>query len=309
MSWIRSVTKAVVEFIFFIFFSAGWSVDEDEEEEEEAEEGEAANVAADEAANGAANGAADGAADGAANGAANGAADEAANGAADEAANGAVNGAADEAANGAADEAANGAADEAANGAAEEAANGAADEDHDHLGDADQLPDRADGNRRGEKRKRCAACYREAEDRRAAQAVKRVLTCCVICAKPFCKGHLNLYCGNCNVARLPYAPGQLQELAEERARNELERQNFQTTVERQQRDIEDLRQQVRVLIPLVSEIFILIYCSLHPLFRIRIWIHRIHMILGLPDPDPLVRGLDPDPDPALDPDPSIIMQK
>jgi len=259
MSWIRSVTKAVVEFIFFIFFSAGWSVDEDEEEEEEAEEGEAANVAADGAANGAANGAAD----------------------------------------------------EAANGAAEEAANGAADEDHDHLGDADQLPDRADGNRRGEKRKRCAACYREAEDRRAAQAVKRVLTCCVICAKPFCKGHLNLYCGNCNVARLPYAPGQLQELAEERARNELERQNFQTTVERQQRDIEDLRQQVRVLIPLVSEIFILIYCSLHPLFRIRIriWIHRIHMFLGLPDPDPLVRGMDPDPDPALDPDPSIIMQK
>jgi hypothetical protein len=34
-------------------------------------------------------------------------------------------------------------------------------------------------------------------------------------------------------------------------------------------------------------------------------IHRIHMFLGLPDPDPLVRGMDPDPDP----DPSIIMQK
>ena len=32
------------------------------------------------------------------------------------------------------------------------------------------------------------------------------------------------------------------------------------------------------------------------------------MFLGLPDPDPLVRGMDPDPDPALDPDPdpSII---
>jgi hypothetical protein len=32
---------------------------------------------------------------------------------------------------------------------------------------------------------------------------------------------------------------------------------------------------------------------------------RIHMFLGLldPDPDPLVRGMDPDPDPALDPDP------
>jgi hypothetical protein len=32
------------------------------------------------------------------------------------------------------------------------------------------------------------------------------------------------------------------------------------------------------------------------------------MILGLldPDPDPLVRGMDSDLDPALDPDPSII---
>ncbi len=29
--------------------------------------------------------------------------------------------------------------------------------------------------------------------------------------------------------------------------------------------------------------------------------------LGFPDPDPLVRGMDPDPDSA--PDPSIIMQK
>ena len=44
---------------------------------------------------------------------------------------------------------------------------------------------------------------------------------------------------------------------------------------------------------------------------LRIRIYRIHMFLGLPDPDPLVRGMDPDPDPALDPDPdpSIIMQK
>ena len=30
-------------------------------------------------------------------------------------------------------------------------------------------------------------------------------------------------------------------------------------------------------------------------------------VFGLPDPDPLVRGMDPDP--ALDPDPFIIMQK
>jgi hypothetical protein len=29
---------------------------------------------------------------------------------------------------------------------------------------------------------------------------------------------------------------------------------------------------------------------------------------GLPDPDPLVRGMDPDPDPAPDPDPSVIMK-
>jgi hypothetical protein len=34
---------------------------------------------------------------------------------------------------------------------------------------------------------------------------------------------------------------------------------------------------------------------------LRIRIHRIHMFLGLQDPDPLVRGMDPDP--------SIIMQK
>ncbi len=45
--------------------------------------------------------------------------------------------------------------------------------------------------------------------------------------------------------------------------------------------------------------------------RIRIWIRipRIHMVLGLldpdPDPDPLVRGMDPDPDL----DPSNIKQK
>jgi hypothetical protein len=40
-------------------------------------------------------------------------------------------------------------------------------------------------------------------------------------------------------------------------------------------------------------------------FRIRI--HRIHVFFGLPDPDSLVRGMDPGP--ALDPDPSIIKQK
>ncbi len=40
------------------------------------------------------------------------------------------------------------------------------------------------------------------------------------------------------------------------------------------------------------------YSLFKPVLRIRI---RIHMFLGLPDPDPLVR--------AMDPDPSIIMQK
>ncbi len=39
------------------------------------------------------------------------------------------------------------------------------------------------------------------------------------------------------------------------------------------------------------------------MFRIGIRIHRIHMFLGLVDPEPLDRGMDPDPDP------SIIKQK
>ncbi len=51
------------------------------------------------------------------------------------------------------------------------------------------------------------------------------------------------------------------------------------------------------------------YQHLQAVFRIRIRIHRIHMFLGLPDPDPLVRGMDPDPALDPDPDPSIIMQK
>jgi hypothetical protein len=38
-----------------------------------------------------------------------------------------------------------------------------------------------------------------------------------------------------------------------------------------------------------------------PVLRIRIRI-RIRMFLGPPDPDPLVRGMDPDPNPALDPE-------
>jgi hypothetical protein len=44
-------------------------------------------------------------------------------------------------------------------------------------------------------------------------------------------------------------------------------------------------------------------------FRIRI--HRIHIFLDLPDPepDPLVRGMDPDPALDSDPDPFISKQK
>jgi hypothetical protein len=42
----------------------------------------------------------------------------------------------------------------------------------------------------------------------------------------------------------------------------------------------------------------------YPVLRIRI---RIRIFLGLLDPGPFVRGMDPDPDP--NPDPSIIMQK
>jgi hypothetical protein len=43
---------------------------------------------------------------------------------------------------------------------------------------------------------------------------------------------------------------------------------------------------------------------------LRIRIRRIHMFLGLPDPDPLVRDTDPDPLVRdTDPDPSITKQK
>ncbi len=59
-------------------------------------------------------------------------------------------------------------------------------------------------------------------------------------------------------------------------------------------------------------IFILIHFWMRILLCgavLRIRIHRIHMFLGLLDPDPLVRGMDPDPALDPDPDPSIIMQK
>jgi hypothetical protein len=58
----------------------------------------------------------------------------------------------------------------------------------------------------------------------------------------------------------------------------------------------------------MSRIEIMKFCQNHwSLVRI----HRIHMFLGLLDldPDPLVRGMDPHPDPAPDLDLSIPKQK
>ncbi len=43
----------------------------------------------------------------------------------------------------------------------------------------------------------------------------------------------------------------------------------------------------------------LINVELRPALRIRIQIRRIRMYLDLLDPDPLVRGMDPDPDPTI----------
>jgi hypothetical protein len=63
------------------------------------------------------------------------------------------------------------------------------------------------------------------------------------------------------------------------------------------------------LVGIFKPYFFPVSSSFSPVLRIRIRIRiRIYMILGLLDPDPLVRGMDPDPDPALYPDPdhSII---
>ncbi len=75
---------------------------------------------------------------------------------------------------------------------------------------------------------------------------------------------------------------------------------------------------LRVLLPQKFNVYIIggviITAVLQIRIRIRIWIHRIrihqiHVFLGLldPDPDPLVRGMDIDPTPDLDP--SNIKQK
>jgi hypothetical protein len=121
-----------------------------------------------------------------------------------------------------------------------------------HRGDDDEHQNNPGALPRGQKRKRCAACYREAANRRAGMGVKRVLTSCLICEKPFCVNHLKLCCNVCDAARRPQAPVHLQEQAEDRARNEREKQELQTTIERQRQQIDELQQQVRVLIPLVS---------------------------------------------------------
>jgi hypothetical protein len=52
----------------------------------------------------------------------------------------------------------------------------------------------------GNKRRRCAACYQAAGERRLAQKVKKVTTRCCLCAKAFCLPHLHLYCDGCNIA-------------------------------------------------------------------------------------------------------------
>ena len=55
--------------------------------------------------------------------------------------------------------------------------------------------------------------------------------------------------------------------------------------------------------------FRLIFSMFQPVLRIQIRINRIHMFLGIQEPDPLVRGMVPDPDPSPDPNPSVIMPK
>jgi hypothetical protein len=57
-------------------------------------------------------------------------------------------------------------------------------------------------------------------------------------------------------------------------------------------DIEELIEDPRTGDNLYKAVFIVFFQAV---FRIRI---RIHVFFGLPDPDPLVRGMDPDPDPS-----------
>jgi hypothetical protein len=56
-------------------------------------------------------------------------------------------------------------------------------------------------------------------------------------------------------------------------------------------DIEELIEDPRTGDNLYKAVFIVFFQAV---FRI----HRIHVFLGLPNPDPLFRGMDPDPDPS-----------
>ena len=104
------------------------------------------------------------------------------------------------------------------------------------VGDAgDDLAPPAAGN----KRRRCAACYREAGERKLAQKVKRVVTSCCQCGKAFCLPHLQLYCDGCNVggAAAPFPQPQVDQ-----------------TVERQQLEIQQLRQQLQAAMNVVGSL-------------------------------------------------------
>jgi hypothetical protein len=70
-----------------------------------------------------------------------------------------------------------------------------------------------------------------------------------------------------------------------------------------QQDVETQRNRNMTKIGILFLLWKPVFC-----IRIRIRIHRVHVFLSLPDPDPLVRGMNPDP--ALDPDtdPSISKQ-
>ncbi len=71
--------------------------------------------------------------------------------------------------------------------------------------------------------------------------------------------------------------------------------SFKDTTDAQQKHVE------KVSFPKQQFEIYLGYCLWKNKMCAAVFRIRIHMFLGLPDPDPLVRGMDPDP--------SIIMQK
>lgn len=91
----------------------------------------------------------------------------------------------------------------------------------------------------GNKRRRCAACYQAAGDRRLAQKVKKVTTRCCLCGKAFCLPHMRLYCNGCNMAEERPPLQQQQPLLLPR---------LDQTVERQQLEIEQLRHQLMTVV-------------------------------------------------------------